>query len=261
VLLHNDNYRPVLGPTKHPWALGRPIRLSYGELWHVVGPLFQRVLDGESIALEDSLLPLDRNGFLEEAYFTLSYSPLAAEDGSIAGVLGVHETTERVLAARRLRTLRELSGDMLAATPADAARIAIASLASNPADVPFALIYLADPEGHHARLAASVGIDELHTAAAIALDTTSVDPNAWSRRCSARASRNRPRISWQASIRGARSTSHTAPSSSSPPSTSPWRSRIRRRLKNDPSRARANVLLGETGRLEQRQVARCRPRA
>ena len=63
LLLYNDNYRPVLGATKHPSALGRPMRLSYGELWHVVGPLFQRVLDGESIALEDSLLPLDRAGF------------------------------------------------------------------------------------------------------------------------------------------------------------------------------------------------------
>ncbi|HEX4454166.1 MAG TPA: ATP-binding protein [Kofleriaceae bacterium] len=179
VLLYNDNYRPVLGPTKHPSALGRPMQLSYGELWHVVGPLFQRVLDGESIALEDSLLPLDRHGFIEEAYFTLSYSPLAADDGSIAGVLGVvHETTDQVLAARRLRTLRELSGSALAATPADAARVAITALSNNVADVPFALIYLADSDGRHARLAASTGIAEIHAASVVALDATA-PPQDW----------------------------------------------------------------------------------
>ena len=170
LLLYNDNYRPVLGPTKHPSAIGRPMRVSYAELWHVVGPLFQRVLDGESIALEDSLLPLDRHGFLEEAYFTLSYSPLAADDGSIAGVLGVvHETTEQVLAARRLRTLRELSGGALATTPIEAARVAIAALANNPADVPFALIYLADGNGRNTRLAASFGIDATHATPMVAL--------------------------------------------------------------------------------------------
>jgi signal transduction histidine kinase len=177
VLLYNDNYRPVLGTTKHPSAIGRPMRLSYAELWHVVGPLFQRVLDGESIALEDSLLPLDRQGFLEEAYFTLSYSPLAADDGSIAGVLGVvHETTDQVLAARRLRTLRELSGSALAATPGDAARDAIAALANNPADVPFALIYLADGDGRHARLADSIGIDEVHATPLVAFDESATWP-------------------------------------------------------------------------------------
>ena len=67
VLLCDDGYRPVLGPAKHPRSLGQPAEAFYRELWHVVGPMFQRVLAGESIALDDTLLPLDRLGFLEEA--------------------------------------------------------------------------------------------------------------------------------------------------------------------------------------------------
>ena len=159
VLLYNDGYRPVLGPSKHPRSLGQPAESFYRELWHVVGPMFQRVLAGESIALDDTLLPLDRLGFLEEAYFTLSYSPLADDAGAIGGVLGVvHETTERVLADRRLRTLRELSGSALAQTVVDAARVAIDALAKNPADIPFALVYLVDADGTRARLAAGCGV-------------------------------------------------------------------------------------------------------
>ena len=89
VMLYNDAYRPVLGTSKHPTAMGRPTRESFAELWHVVGPLFDRVLAGESVALDDAQLPLDRHGYLEECFFTLSYSPLRDDaGGSIAGGRG-----------------------------------------------------------------------------------------------------------------------------------------------------------------------------
>jgi hypothetical protein len=66
VLLYNDAYVPVLGPRKHPRAMGRPAQESFRELWDTVGPMFQRVLGGETLSLEDGSLPLDRRGFLEE---------------------------------------------------------------------------------------------------------------------------------------------------------------------------------------------------
>ncbi len=60
---------------------------------------------------DDTPLPLFRNGYLEECFFTLSYGPIREESGSIGGVLGVvHETTDQVLAQRRLSMLRELAG-------------------------------------------------------------------------------------------------------------------------------------------------------
>ena len=37
ILLYNDRYRPVLGPRKHPQAMGRPIEESYRELWQTMG--------------------------------------------------------------------------------------------------------------------------------------------------------------------------------------------------------------------------------
>jgi signal transduction histidine kinase/CheY-like chemotaxis protein len=161
-LLYNDAYRPVLGPRKHPGAMGRPVEDSYRELWHTVGPMFQRVLQGETVTLDDGLLPLHRSGYLEECYFTLSYSPIPDGDGTVGGVLGVvHETTERVLAERRLVALR-----LLATSLADARRVegacqsAGAALVRNGADVPFALFYLVNDADREARLVASSGLGD-----------------------------------------------------------------------------------------------------
>jgi signal transduction histidine kinase/ActR/RegA family two-component response regulator len=162
VLLYNDAYRPVLGPRKHPAAMGRPIEESYRELWDTVGPMFHRVLKGETLALDDGVLPLNRVGYLEECYFTLSYSPIAEETGAIRGVLGVvHETTERVLAERRLIALRQLAANLADAdTVEGACRTAAETLVRNGADVPFALFYEIDAQHDQARLLSSAGLGD-----------------------------------------------------------------------------------------------------
>jgi signal transduction histidine kinase/ActR/RegA family two-component response regulator len=162
ILLYNDEYRPVLGARKHPAAMGRPIEESFHELWDTVGPLFARVLAGESVALDDGLLALNRSGYLEECYFTLSYSPIADEEGgAVLGVLGVvHETTERVLAERRLVALRLLAATLADAETVEAAcRNAGRTLVQNGADVPFALFYAVDDAGDCAHLVSAAGIE------------------------------------------------------------------------------------------------------
>jgi len=67
-LIYNDAWRPVLGQTKHPAALGAAGEQVWPEIWHIIGPMLQGVLDtGQATWSDDQLLPLDRNGFLEEA--------------------------------------------------------------------------------------------------------------------------------------------------------------------------------------------------
>ncbi len=106
---YNDRYRPILG-TKHPASLAAPGAEIFPEVWSVVGPEFERVRRGEAFAIDDWLLPLDRNGYLENCWFTLSYSPIRDETGGVGGVLAVvAETTGRVEGERRLATLRELA--------------------------------------------------------------------------------------------------------------------------------------------------------
>ena len=164
---YNDRYRPILGRTKHPAALARPAAEIFPEVWGAIGPEFERVRRGESFAIDDWLLPLDRNGYLENCWFTLSYSPIRDESGGVGGLLAVvAETTGRVEGERRLATLRDLARRAADATTAEAACAdAAAVLEQNPMDVPFALIYLLEPDGTRARLVARSGIPSDHPAA------------------------------------------------------------------------------------------------
>ncbi|HEY2031815.1 MAG TPA: ATP-binding protein [Myxococcales bacterium] len=153
---YNDGYRPILGSTKHPAAMGISTRETFAEIWHIIGPMFEGVMQGRPVTVTDFLLPLDRHGFTEECYFVFSYSPIREESGQVGGVLvTVTETTERVLGARRLKTLQALSAEtQQARTQNDACRSAAEVLARNPDDVPWSLIYLSHDEGKSARLAA-----------------------------------------------------------------------------------------------------------
>ncbi|MDQ6832111.1 MAG: PAS domain-containing protein, partial [Chloroflexota bacterium] len=161
VMLYNDAYRPILGATKHPAAMGQRGRECWPEIWDVIGPMLTGVLArGEATWSEDQLLLLDRNGYVEECYFTFSYSPIRDESGGIGGIFtAVTETTERVLSERRLRTLRALAGAAEARTTEEACRRAMDALAENSAGIPFALLYLLDADGSVARLAGTAHLD------------------------------------------------------------------------------------------------------
>ena len=110
VKIYNDGYRPILG-AKHPWALGRPARQVWPEIWDTIGPMVDRVVEhGESTWSDDLRLFMHRNGYPEEVYFTFSYSPIRDESGGVGGMLcACTETTEKVLGHRRLRLLRGLA--------------------------------------------------------------------------------------------------------------------------------------------------------
>src|SRR3954463_12837900 len=140
VKIYNDDYARILG-AKHPAALGRPGREVCPEIWDIIGPMLEGVLArGEATWSDDQLLLLARRGYEEECYFTFSYSPIHATGGGVGGVFcAVHETTERVVGERRLRTLGALAERTSSArTPADAVQAAMAALETNPDDVPFA---------------------------------------------------------------------------------------------------------------------------
>jgi PAS domain S-box-containing protein len=107
--IYNDAYVPMLGK-RHPAALGRPARESWNDIWAVVGPQAEAVLTrGEATWNERVVLMMERHGYLEETYFTWSYSPIYDESGAIGGMFcAVVEETPRVMAERaRDRLLRE----------------------------------------------------------------------------------------------------------------------------------------------------------
>lgn len=138
---------------------GRPARLVFAEQWDEVGVDLERVLrTGQGMCSEDVLLPLHRGGYVKEAFFTFSRSAVR-EQGRLAGVLSTSfETTERVLARRRLELLRGLSAAALGATSErDVSERMLGVLGKETRDVPFALLYLTEPQ-ERATLAAVAGV-------------------------------------------------------------------------------------------------------
>jgi PAS domain S-box-containing protein len=105
ICFYNDAYRPSLGDHgKHPFILGQPAEIAWAEIWDVIHPLIKKVLNGESIWSEDQLIPIYRNGKLEDVYWTFSYSPVIDESGESAGVLVIcQETTEKIIMLRNLK--------------------------------------------------------------------------------------------------------------------------------------------------------------
>ncbi len=96
IQLYNDGYRPILGAVKHPQALGISTRETFSEIWHIIESMFDGVMNGQAVGFPDFMLPLNRNGFVEECYFDFSYSPILKNDGEVGGVLvTVIETTEK----------------------------------------------------------------------------------------------------------------------------------------------------------------------
>lgn len=159
--LYNDAYIPILGK-RHPDALGKPAAEIWSEIWTTIGPQAEAVLKkGQATWNEEILLTMERNLFLEETYFTFSYSPAPASDGSVGGVFcACTEDTSRVLSDRRLQTLRELAARTTdeAKSADESCQTASAILADNQHDLPFTLLYLLDGDGQRARLVGLTGV-------------------------------------------------------------------------------------------------------
>ena len=104
IQLYNDGYRPILGASKHPQALGISTRETFSEIWHIIESMFDGVMNGKAVGFPDFMLPLNRNGYVEECYFDFSYSPIKKNDGEVGGVLvTVIETTNKKKAEESLK--------------------------------------------------------------------------------------------------------------------------------------------------------------
>jgi PAS domain S-box-containing protein len=169
VNIYNDAYKSIVGG-KHPEALGQPASVVWREIWEQIGPRAAQTLrDNEGTYDEALLLIMERNGYPEETYYTFSYSPVPHDDGGVGGIICANtEDTRRIIGERQLALLGELTASMADARGVDeAAKIAASSLATNPRDLLFALVYLVEPngEGHRLVLAGRSGVPKGHPAA------------------------------------------------------------------------------------------------
>jgi len=167
IFFYNDPYKSIIGG-KHPWALGRPTKEVWSEIWGDIGPMLATALGGDQgTYVESQLLMMERHGYPEETYYTFSYSPVPNESGGVGGIICANsDDTRRVIGERQLDLLRSLAAEASAARNWNDACVASArALSMNTRDLPFAMIYLAEPDNPVLSLVGTSGIEPGHRAA------------------------------------------------------------------------------------------------
>ncbi|MCQ8117189.1 response regulator [Methylomonas rosea] len=159
--IYNDGYWPICG-AKHPHAMGQDFKECWLSAWPVIGPAFESAATGQTAFLTNQRLFIDRNGYLEETFFTFSFSPIHDETGAVGGLFHpVVELTQQSLIERRLEVLRELAYQTQSVrSVADTLQQLLQTLASHNLDVPFALCYRLDDKSGDAELIGNVGFDQ-----------------------------------------------------------------------------------------------------
>jgi len=109
IQIFNDGYKPSFGTSgRDVAALGARGREHWAEIWEIIGPQIEQVMTtGVATWHQDHLVPIERNGIVDNVYWTYGYSPVRDDDGSINGVLVVvQETTARMHALAELEKAR-----------------------------------------------------------------------------------------------------------------------------------------------------------
>ncbi len=105
ICIYNDAFRASLGSDKHPCILGSSGRKAWAETWPIIGADLERVLAGGAPTWqENQLVPIERNGQLEDVYWTYSYAGIeddASPNGTGGVLVLVAETTAHVRAVER----------------------------------------------------------------------------------------------------------------------------------------------------------------
>lgn len=107
-LIYNDAWAPIAGE-KHPWALGRPAKEVWADIWHVIESQMTDVLEtGTGFQVENQMLPMIRGGRRQNTHWDYSFAPIVLADGSVGGIFNQGtETTRRLDAERALRASEE----------------------------------------------------------------------------------------------------------------------------------------------------------
>lgn len=181
VVLYNDAFIPFLGE-KHPAALGTRLSESWPQPHPAIEVMLESVFtEGKAALAEDLLHAFNRAGFLEERYCTLSFNPIVLDSGETGGCFTfVHDTTDRVVGERRLRTLRDLVARSMEAKEIDeACKIAAEAISGNRYDWPFALFYVPEEDLKLARLVANIGLEPGQTVSLPEAELEKDAPGLW----------------------------------------------------------------------------------
>lgn len=198
VAIYNESYIHIAG-RKHPELMGQSYNKAWSEIWDEIKGVFEEAkTSGLSTMKADDCLMLNRNGFVEETYFSWSIIPIVGDSGEISGLYNpCFEHTKRKVAERRMLTLREIGERVaIARDTKNFWKQVLKGLDYNPEDTPFVLLYsiATDDQGGGSEtssiqssslkatkqclLEGSLGVPEGHDAAPLILDPNT-DDSGW----------------------------------------------------------------------------------
>lgn len=100
IQIYNDAFAPILSD-RHPASLGQLGRELWRDVWPTVGNQLEAVLnDGLTFSQHEALVPILRNGVLQDCYFDYTYSPLVDRGEVVAVLVICEEVTERLRATQ-----------------------------------------------------------------------------------------------------------------------------------------------------------------
>lgn len=141
--IYNDAYAPRVDGGELPIALGQPASNSWEYGWASISPLVKLVLNGgPSTVYSNFLYSIERDGLIEDTYWTYSFTPVRDDAAMVRGVLLLsEETTERNLSKRRQQTLDFLRQQLADAHSVDELNAAVEQAAAfNPHDIHNAIL-------------------------------------------------------------------------------------------------------------------------
>ena len=121
IQFYNDAYRPSFAEGgRHPRALGARGEEFWTDIWDIIGPQISQVMSGGPATWhENQLVPIERNGRIEDVWWTYSYSPAYDDSGAVHGVLVVcQETTQHEQLMRALEVERQRLAEVFQQAPA-----------------------------------------------------------------------------------------------------------------------------------------------
>ncbi|KXT06013.1 hypothetical protein AC579_846 [Pseudocercospora musae] len=138
--IYNEACVPLWG-AKHPDALGKSVKGIFAEAWDSIGCVIEDAYAGITTRIDEFVLPIQRQGFLEESYWNFTLLPVYDELGTVVGTYDeLTESTAAVVSERRRAEINDVSKSLRTArTLPDLWPAVLKSIQS--ADMPFAMMY------------------------------------------------------------------------------------------------------------------------
>lgn len=110
ITIYNDSYADILAD-RHPAAMGRPLEEIWSDIYDAtVAPIVAQAYAGIPVTMDDIEIVTTRRGYLEEAHFSFSYTPVRDGSGRVLGFFcACFETSQAVFEARRAKMMASLN--------------------------------------------------------------------------------------------------------------------------------------------------------